>query len=54
MPCGVARCSATDARARSAVPSSRPMPAITHMPCGSMKIRPSSFTGEPTGRPKKS
>ena len=33
-------------------PSSSPIPAITHMPCGSMKICPSSYVAEPTGPPK--
>ena len=50
MPCSVASCSATDASARPARPSSTPIPAITHMPCGSMKICPSSHAAEPTAR----
>ena len=44
------RRSLTDFNAACALPSSMPMPAITHMPCGSMKIWPSVSVCEPTGR----
>ncbi len=53
-PCGVASRSATLVSARAASPSSRPTPASTHMPCGSTKICPSSFSPEPIGLPWKS
>ena len=42
-------------RARSCVrPSSSPTPAIAIIPWGSMKIWPSSFAADPTGRPARS
>src|ERR1039458_4152964 len=54
MPCGVARYLRTDSSARRANPSSRPMPARTQKPCGSMKIFPSAHSFDPTLLPKSS
>ena len=47
MPCLVARCLFTESSACFALPSFKPMPAMTQMPCDSMKILPSSHSFEP-------